>query len=159
PKALGDSRLVAAAERALSKLVAALPDSMRQQAAIMRERLYVDNTGWRGSGGELSGVPAIQDAVARECKLTVDYTRGDGDKAARTVDPLGLVVKGITWYLVARAPAGLRTYRVSRMRGVSQLAATFQRPARFDLAKHWRASTAEIQSKRKPFLAVVVMDE
>src|SRR5690348_2476637 len=50
PKALGDTRLVAAAERALNKLVAALPDSMRQQAAIMRERLHVDNTGWRVSG-------------------------------------------------------------------------------------------------------------
>jgi predicted DNA-binding transcriptional regulator YafY len=159
PKALGDSRLIAAAERALTKLVAALPDSMRQQAALMRERFHVDNTGWRAIGDDLSFLPAVQDAIARQCRLTFEYTRVDGEKAQRLVDPLGLVVKGVTWYLVAHAPKGLRTYRVSRMESVSVLAATFERPRNFDLAKHWKASTTELQGRRKPFYAVIAMDE
>ncbi len=159
PKALGDPRLAAAAERALSKLVAALPDSVRQQAAIMRERLHVDNTGWRVSGEDLSVLPIVQEAVARERRLSFDYTRADGQRAPRLVDPLGLVVKGVTWYLVARAPKGLRTYRVSRMEAVTMLATTFKRPARFDLAAHWRASLTELASQRKPFYAVIAMDE
>src|SRR6202162_869605 len=66
PRVLGHPRLVAAAEAALNKLVAALPDRMRQQAAAMRERLHVDSTGWHVSGEDLSMLPAVQDAVARE---------------------------------------------------------------------------------------------
>src|SRR5574341_2393513 len=44
PRVLGDSRLAAAAERAIDKLMAALPGSLRKRAASMRQRLYVDTT-------------------------------------------------------------------------------------------------------------------
>ena len=149
PRALSEPRLAAAAERALGKLVASLPASMREQAAAMRERLHVDATDWRPVSDDLSMLPAVQDAVARDCRLSFDYTRADGDRAPRLVDPLGLVVKGMTWYLVARTPRGMRTYRVSRMRAVTPLAVAFQRPARFDLAKHWKRSVAELETQRR----------
>src|SRR5437899_2562230 len=44
PRAIGDAQLAAAAERALSKLKAALPVSLRERAASIQERLYVDTT-------------------------------------------------------------------------------------------------------------------
>jgi predicted DNA-binding transcriptional regulator YafY len=50
PRVIGDARLASAAERALQKLMAALPTSLREQAASIRQRLYVDTTGW-GFGG------------------------------------------------------------------------------------------------------------
>jgi predicted DNA-binding transcriptional regulator YafY len=102
PRALGDRRLAAAAERAFGKLMAALTVQMRQKAAAIRERLYIDGTGWRPSNEDFSMLAEVQDAVARDCKLAFDYTRADGQRAARTVDPLGMVAKGSTWYLVAR---------------------------------------------------------
>lgn len=159
PRVLGDPRLQAAAESALNKLMASLPAPIRAQATEMRERLHVDPTGWRETGEDLSMLAAVQDAVARGRKLAFDYTRADGQKAPRTVDPLGLVAKGLSWYLVARAPHGMRTYRVSRMESVTVLAAGFERPARFNLASYWKQSTAELEGKRGSYAAVLALTE
>lgn len=155
PRVVGHPRLAAAAESALNKLMASLPGPMREQAATMRERLLVDPTGWHETGEDLSMLAAVQDAVARERKLSFDYTRADGEKAPRTVDPLGLVAKGLSWYLVARAPHGIRTYRVSRMAGVTVLALGFERPKKFDLAAYWKKSTEELERSKKRYPAVL----
>jgi predicted DNA-binding transcriptional regulator YafY len=155
PRVVGHPRLAAAAESALNKLMAALPGPMREQAVVMRERLHVDATGWRGSGEDLSMLATVQDAVARERKLAFDYTRADLQKAPRTVDPLGLVAKGLSWYLVAHSANGMRTYRVSRMEKVTVLATGFKRPARFDLANYWKKSTAEFAKQRKNYSAIL----
>jgi predicted DNA-binding transcriptional regulator YafY len=145
PRALREPKLAAAAERALGKLMASLPGNMREQAAAMRERLHIDATEWRPASEDLSMLPVVQDAVARDCRLSFTYTRADGESGLRIVDPLGLVVKGMTWYLVARTPRGMRTYRVSRMTAVAALAVRFERPARFDLARHWKKSIREFE--------------
>jgi predicted DNA-binding transcriptional regulator YafY len=157
PRALSEPRLAAAAERALGKLMASLPGNMREQAVAMRERLHVDANDWRPVSEDLSMLPAVQDAVARDCRLSFDYTRADGERGPRVVDPLGLVVKGMTWYLVARTPRGMRTYRVSRMRSVTPLATTFHRPARFDLAKHWKKSVTELEAQRRRYDATLLL--
>lgn len=158
PRALTDPAMRAASERAFGKLMAALPIRLREQAAAISERLHIDPTGWHASTEDLSMLPIVQDAVARDCRLTFDYTRADGQSGPRTVDPLGLVSKGIAWYLVARAPNGLRTYRVSRMRAVTPLAQTFERPANFKLSAYWETSTAAFQENRTPFDATIAAD-
>jgi predicted DNA-binding transcriptional regulator YafY len=157
PRALKEPRLAAAAERAMGKLMASLPGNMREQAAAMRERLHVDANDWRPVSEDLSMLPAVQDAVARDCRLSFDYTRADGERGPRLVDPLGLVAKGMAWYLVARTPRGMRTYRVSRMSAVTPLAISFQRPARFDLAKHWQKSVSEFEVQRRRYDAILLL--
>src|SRR5688572_16434907 len=62
PRVLGDARLARAAERALDKLLAALPAPLREQAASIRQRLHIDTTGWRGTPEDLSQLPVVQDA-------------------------------------------------------------------------------------------------
>jgi predicted DNA-binding transcriptional regulator YafY len=95
---IGDVRLAAAAERALGKLMAALPVSLRAQAASIRQRLYVDPTGWRATTENLSWLPMVQDAVSRDRKLAIEYRHAGGKRAEgnreRVIDPLGLVAKG-----------------------------------------------------------------
>ncbi len=157
PRVVGNSRLAAAAESALNKLMAALPGPMREQAAVMRERLHVDPTSWWETGEDLSMLSSVQDAVARERQLAFDYVRGDGQRSARTVDPLGLVAKGTSWYLVARGATGMRTFRVSRMTGVTVLASGFERPVKFDLAAHWARATAELESRGKRFSLLLAL--
>jgi predicted DNA-binding transcriptional regulator YafY len=157
PRALSEPRLAAAAELALCKLMASLPGAMREQAVAMRERLHVDANDWRPVSEDLSMLPAVQDAVARDCRLSFSYTRADGEIGLRIVDPLGLVVKGMTWYLVARTPRGMRTYRVSRMRAVTPLAISFERPARFNLAKHWKRSVTELEAQRRRYSATLLL--
>ncbi|MGA2654211.1 MAG: YafY family protein [Terracidiphilus sp.] len=155
PRAIGHPRLMAAAESALNKLMASLPGPLKLQAAAMRERLHVDPTGWSGTGEDLSMLGVVQQAVAEERKLVFDYTRADGQKGPRTVEPLGLVAKGLSWYLVARGTNGMRTYRVSRMEGVTPLASKFERPAQFDLAAYWKESTAQFEGQRGQFAAML----
>src|SRR3954470_13219242 len=46
PRGVGDGALAAAAERALDKLMAAMPVSLRERAAFIRQRLYIDTNGW-----------------------------------------------------------------------------------------------------------------
>jgi predicted DNA-binding transcriptional regulator YafY len=154
---LGDPALAAASERAFAKLLAAMPHKMQTQAASIRARLHIDPEGWHPSSDDLSLLPIVQDAIARDCKLTFLYSRADGESGVRTVDPYGIVTKQAIWYLVARAPAGMRTYRIGRMQNAVVLAATFERPANFDLAAHWKTATAQLQQKRTQFRAPLAL--
>jgi predicted DNA-binding transcriptional regulator YafY len=157
PSALGDPRLIAAAERAFGKLMAAMPGSMRVQAASIRARLHIDPTGWNPSTEDLSQLPIVQEAIANDAKLTFLYTRPAGEAAPRTVDPFGIVCKQSIWYLVARTPAGMRTYRVSRITNAVALTVPFERPANFDLARYWKASTARLDQRRQSYAATLAM--
>ena len=153
PRVIGDPRLAAAAERALEKLMASLPVSMRARAAFIRQRLYVDTTGWRGATEDLSAMPVVQDAVSRDRKLSMQYKNIE-----RIVDPLGLVAKGTTWYLVAKTPDGFRTFRVSRIEKAMLLEVPSERPADFDLAAHWKSSTREYRERRTRYDAILRVD-
>jgi predicted DNA-binding transcriptional regulator YafY len=158
PRVVGDSRLARAAERALDKLMAALPVSLREQAASIQKRLHVDTTGWSGTPEDLSMLPIVQDAVSRDRRLAIRYWPAGREAAERIVDPLGLVAKGGTWYLVARTAAGLRTYRVSRIENARILDEAFERPADFDLAAYWRTSTEELRKGRQRYQATLRLE-
>lgn len=158
PRVLGDRRLADAAQRAIGKLLAALPSSMRDRAASIRQRLHVDTAGWRGTPGDLSMLPIVQDAVARDRKLHMTYSPPGHDPSDRLVDPLGLVAKGSTWYLVAQTTGGLRTYRVSRIGAATVLDQPCVRPPRFDLAAYWTASTEELMRQRQQYRATLTVD-
>jgi predicted DNA-binding transcriptional regulator YafY len=155
PRIVGDARLAAAAERALNKLMAALPHALRQRAATMRQRLYIDTTGWNGTTENLAALPIVQDALTRDRKLELSYRRRDRVRATRVVDPLGLVAKGLTWYLVAHTPGGFRTFRVSRIEEARPLDVMCERPVDFDLATYWKTSTTEFLESRRRLCVTV----
>ncbi len=148
PRIIGDVRLAAAAESALGKLMAALPDALRDRAASIRRRLYVDPAGWRGTTEAMAMLPVVQDAVARDRKLSIRYRKPSGELADRTVDPLGLIAKGTAWYLFAGTPHGNRTYRVSRMEEARILDEACVRPPHFDLEAAWRQSVERLRGER-----------
>jgi predicted DNA-binding transcriptional regulator YafY len=148
PRVLGDARLAASAERALAKLMAALPDGLRDRAVSIKQRLHIDTSGWRGSTEPLSALPIVQDAISDDRQLEITYRQANRERVQRTVEPYGLVAKGTTWYLVANTPRGFRTYRVSRIEQAAMLA-TFKRPADFDLAAHWTTSTRQFYERER----------
>ncbi len=158
PRVVGDPGLAAAAERALDKLVAALPTTLRQRAAAMRQRLFVDTTGWYGRVENLSTLPQVQDALSRDRKLLINYRKRNKERADRPVDPLGLVAKGASWYLVANTPTGYRTFRVSRIERAKVLEAACERPKDFDLATYWKASTTAFMASRRRLSVTVRME-
>lgn len=158
PRVIGDVPLAAAAERALDKLVAAMPVSLRARAAFIRQRLYVDTAGWRGVAEELQFLPVVQDAVSRDRKLLIRYQKPNGETSERTVDPLGLVAKGPAWYLVANTPEGFRTFRVSRIEKATMLDVAVERPPDFDLCAHWKSSTEAFREKRGRYPVTMRLD-
>jgi predicted DNA-binding transcriptional regulator YafY len=158
PRALGEAALARDAERALEKLLASLPTPLRAQVASIQQRLHVDVTAWWGSPEDVSMLPIVQEAVSRDRKLAMRYRPATGDRVERRVDPLGLVAKGTTWYLVAGTPRGLRTYRVSRIEKATLLEDPCQRPADFDLARYWKSSTEELQKSRSRYWATLRLD-
>jgi serine phosphatase RsbU (regulator of sigma subunit)/biotin operon repressor len=147
PRSLGDKRLAAAADRAIGKLMAALPKSLRDRASSIRDRLYIDTTGWTGTTENLSMLSTVQDAVARDRKLNFWYWRAGRERVERTVDPLGLVAKGSTWYLFAKTDRGHRTYRISRMEEAKLLDAPSERPVNFNLEAAWKLSAEEFRDE------------
>jgi predicted DNA-binding transcriptional regulator YafY len=89
----------------------------------------------------------IATAAASRRRLVVDYRAGRGGGAAvRELDPLGLVLKGGVWYLVARSVEETRIYRVSRLAAVEVTELTFAPPRDFDLTSFWAHARDEFES-------------
>jgi len=133
----------------------------------MRQRLYIDTTGWFGGTEDLSMLPIVQEAVARDRKLKIRYSNrrsrfepgalADPGAASseRIIDPLGLVAKGSTWYLVANTGSGFRTFRLSRIQNALLLDLSCERPANFDLESHWRSATEDFLKNSPRFEAIL----
>ena len=158
PRVVGDGALAAAAQRALAKMMAAMPVSLRARAAFIRERLYVDTTGWRGVSENLAFLPVVQDAIARDRKVSIHYRKPNGELTERVTDPLGLVAKGMSWYLVASTAEGLRTFRVSRIEKASVLDIAIERPRDFVLSAYWKSSSEKFRESRPRYSVTLRMD-
>jgi len=133
---LGLGTVVAAARL---KVLAALPSELRVRASRLVERFHLDTAGWFHAGEPVPHLAALADAVWEARRIAISYQRGDR-VVDRTLDPLGLVLKGGIWYLVATSEGQVRTYRVSRIVSAIAGAELVSRPADFDLAAYWAES-------------------
>lgn len=133
---LGLGTVLAAAQL---KVMAALPPELRGRAARIRERFLLVAPGWFRADEEPADLATVAQAVWEGRRLELRYRR-EGGAVTRRVDPLGLVLKGGIWYLVARRDRLRRTYRVSRILRATPLEERFERPEGFDLAREWEAS-------------------
>jgi predicted DNA-binding transcriptional regulator YafY len=138
---LADLGLEKASDAAFLKLLASLPSMHRADAEYMRQRIYVDPTGWRHVDGAIPFLSAIQEAVWQGRKLYLEYERSGCEPVERIVDPLGLVAKGSVWYLVAAVGDDIRSYRVSRVSKAGIRDEPSARPEGFDLESYWEQST------------------
>jgi predicted DNA-binding transcriptional regulator YafY len=147
PRVIGGTALASSAERALAKLLAAMPVPLRDRAQSLRQRLYVDATGWYGRVENVAMLPIVQDALSRDRMAVIQYRQAGKERVERSIHPLGLVAKGPAWYLVAGTAAGLRTYRVSRIEQARVLETPSERPPNFDLATFWKASSEQFERR------------
>lgn len=142
---LAELGLKSASEGALIKLLASLPSVQRQNAEYARQRIYIDLKGWQRPQEAAPWLPPVQEAVWQGRKLELTYERGDGSLLERTVDPLGLVVRGSIWYLVAASEGEVRTYRVARVRKACMTEEAGERSPNFELASYWERSKIEFR--------------
>ena len=144
---LGLGTVVAAARL---KVMAALPPDLRTRANRVSERFHLDAPGWFQQSEELPYLETLAGAVWESFLVLITYRRGErAGVVERLVEPLGLVLKGGVWYLVARTGESMRTYRVSRVLDVRVQPERFERPAGFDLAEHWTRSTLAYERDRE----------
>jgi predicted DNA-binding transcriptional regulator YafY len=130
------------------KLLAALPTELRSRAGRIRERFHLDAPAWFAEADAAPHLATVADAVWSQRRVRTRYRR-DGVDVERLLEPLGLVLKGGIWYLVAQVAESddaPRTYRVSRVQDAELLDERFERPPEFDLAEHWTSSIAAYET-------------
>ncbi|TCU66152.1 putative DNA-binding transcriptional regulator YafY [Bradyrhizobium sp. R2.2-H] len=146
--------LDAAMIAAQNKLMAALPETLREDAGRMQERFHLDAPGWFGEAEDPKHLRAIAGAVLRGTLIRIRYQSWRAEKQRR-VAPLGLVLKGGSWYLAGQVDGSVRTYRVARVLDCTALGDRFDRPAGFDLGAYWQAATLRLEAEMHPNVAIV----
>ncbi len=128
------------------KMLAALPPELRTRAVRIAERFHLDAPGWFQQAEPVPCLELLARAVWETRSVDVVYRRGERVESRR-LDPLGVVLKGGVWYLVAMSRGEPRTFRISRVER-AELSAPFERPSPFDLAAYWTESTARLEEWR-----------
>jgi predicted DNA-binding transcriptional regulator YafY len=129
------------------KVLAALPGELQERASRAERLFHLDTRGWFRAEDTVPHLPAIAAAVWQGRRLAARYREGRR-VVRRTLDPLGLVLKGGAWYLVARRRAGMRVYRVSRFVSVRARDDGFERPEGFELAAYWDEWSRTFEASR-----------
>jgi predicted DNA-binding transcriptional regulator YafY len=148
---LGLGSLVDSAER---KLAAALPESQRTARLAIRDRFHLDAPGWFGSPDQPDCLRQLAEAVWGERVIEIRYRSWKGERMRR-IHPLGLVLKGGSWYLAAAVDKSVRTYRVSRIDALQVTNDVFVRPDGFDLTAYWQENTERLEAELHPTLVRV----
>src|SRR3954467_1957351 len=129
------------------EVLSALPPALQERASRAERYFHLDTRGWFRAEDTVPHLPTIASATWHEQRLRARYREGPR-VVQRTLDPLGLVLKGGAWYLVARRSAGMRVYRVSRFVSVRVREEGFARPDDFDLPAYWHEWSRTFERSR-----------
>ncbi len=138
------------------KLMASLPPDAAARAERTASRFHLDTENWYAADGAARWLGQLAEAVWQERRIEVAY-RSWKAAVARRLDPLGLVLKAGTWYLVARYGRSIRTYRVMNIDALEVTQASFRRPANFNLARYWAKSARAFEASLVTEMAEVAL--
>ena len=145
---------------ALRKIMVALPEPLRAQAAAATQSTVIDPAGW---GGGRAGDPPLLDplrqAVLAKVQVDLDYVKPGSESSTRRVHPYGLVSKRGVWYLLAGTESGRRTFRVSRVVAVTPVDEPAAVPEGFDLGAEWDDAEADFAARLQVVDVVVDVAE
>lgn len=137
---------------AMLKVVDALPQSYRDTAADVAERLLIDPEtdllSRRLVAEEVPGtiLAEVRRAVFAGHQLRIHYAAVGQTPKWRTVDPIGLVIVRDQVYLLATRSGADRTYRLSRVLAAKELPEPAQRPDRVDLDRAWQERSTRFRT-------------
>jgi predicted DNA-binding transcriptional regulator YafY len=149
---------------AMLKVVDALPESHRDHAAGVAERLLIDpETDLLSRRLVAEEVPdtivaEVRRAVFAGHKLRIHYAAVDQTPKWRTVDPIGLVTVRDQGYLLATKSGADRTYRLSRVLAAQELGEPAQRSDRVDLDRAWQERSTRFRTGGDQVTALVRVD-
>jgi predicted DNA-binding transcriptional regulator YafY len=147
------------AKAALRKLVRALPQTFRADAEAAAGAIVIDPVRWGGEHRARDAtVDLLQRAVVRRRRVRFSYAGRGRARSERVVDPWGLVEKDDIWYLVAGTDRGRRTFRVDRVEDATMTGEEAGRPDDFELAGAWDEVVTEVERRRSPVSAVILIE-
>lgn len=138
------------------KLLASLPPDAAARADRTASRFHLDTENWYATDAAARWLSPLAEAVWQERRIEMDY-RSWKAAVSRRLDPLGLVLKAGTWYLVARESRAIRTYRVTNIDALRVTQSGFRRPATFNLARYWAKSAKAFEASLVTEMADVAL--
>jgi predicted DNA-binding transcriptional regulator YafY len=119
-----DPALGRAAERALLRIEAVLPQRLKGSATS--QTLLVPD--FHIPARMTAPMETLRACIAQQNKVRLHYTRADGASSERLIWPLGLVFWGESWMLAAwcELRGEFRSFRLDRMEALQPLADGFQ---------------------------------
>lgn len=153
---LGLGQAVADAEL---KLMTALPLHQRDDARRFQSRFHLDPVDWYREAEPVPLLSVVSTAVWQDKQLAIAYESWKRE-TQRVVNPLGLVLKAGSWYLIAaRNDKPLNnplTFRISNIQSATVLHEKSLRPRKFDLAAYWAESIRRFETQLYQSHAVVL---
>jgi predicted DNA-binding transcriptional regulator YafY len=141
---MGMTTTAPAIEGVLAKVQRVLPDAVRQRVQALQETLVVD---LRPADTLVDSaiIGTLSLAVQQSQRVQLCYA-GGGEETERVIDPYGVVCHGGRWYTVGycHLRAGMRVFRLDRMRCAELCAAHFTPLADFDSLRYITESFAAI---------------
>ena len=123
---------------ALLKLSAALPESRREAESRTRQRIHLDSVPWFQGEQPVPYLALLQQALWQDRRLDLTYEASFGAQIQAMIEPLGLVAKANTWYLIYQRESAIKVLAVRRVLKAVILSDGFHRPADFDLVEFWK---------------------
>jgi predicted DNA-binding transcriptional regulator YafY len=148
PSAAAELGLGSASTSARLKMLASLPEELRENAERVNARLHFDPIDWFRAAVPTDHLQIIAHCVWHERIANMQYESWKGTKE-RSIKPLGLVLKAGIWYTAALADDAkeARIYRLSNIHRLTLTGTSFRRPKKFYLAKFWKESTARFETE------------
>lgn len=153
PASLDELGVSKSLKTALQKLSASLPEDLRQDEINIRQRIFIDWTGWRSGSNTDSTLQNLYTAVWENRKVFLRYLVSFSPRVkkefSRTVKPYGLVAKSGEWYLVCDDDIRIRVYDLTSILEVRLTEEDFTRKIEFQLGEFWDKwckSKKELQS-------------
>jgi predicted DNA-binding transcriptional regulator YafY len=132
------------ATTAQQKWLSALPGDSARSAQRVAERFHLDPAPWYTRTETLPLLPSLAAAVWSDRRILFRY-RGWNSSGERRVHPLGLVLKGERWYLVACDGSKTRSYRVGEITALVVLDESARRPTGFVLGDYWKQNVQRFE--------------
>jgi len=113
----------------------------------LQNYVYIDMNTWNEPNTSLNTdiLSVLQNAIWNSKVLKISYRKTNEIKEVE-LNPLGLVCKRGTWYLVAINNHIIKTYKVTSIESALLMPHTFTRPTNFNLKSYWIDSTSNFKS-------------
>ncbi|TXK83934.1 YafY family transcriptional regulator [Paenibacillus sp. N3.4] len=113
----------------LDKVGALVAKSEQHTVANMNNQLIIDMNPWRKGSEDKEKLNQLRTAIRQQQLVSFHYTSSQSELSVRTVEPMGIVVKGYSWYLYGFCllRQDFRIFRLSRLKELEVLTRTFER--------------------------------